>query len=54
MRHRTFVKTGRIAALQAEASSRRSFIHYTAMVERLSGGYIRPLVQRFPAPKLGT
>jgi hypothetical protein len=54
MRHRTLVKTGRIAAMQAEASSRRSFIHYAAMVERLSAGYIRPLVRRLPAPKLPT
>jgi hypothetical protein len=51
MRHRTLVKTGRIAALQAEALSRHSFTHYTAMVERLSAGYIRPLVRRVPAPK---
>jgi hypothetical protein len=54
MRHRTLVKTGRIAAMQAEASSRPSFIHYAAMVERLSAGYIRPLVRRLPAPKLPT
>ena len=52
MRHRTLVKTGRIAAMQAEALSRPSFIHYTAMVERLSAGYIRPLVLRLPAPKV--
>ena len=28
-----------------------SFVHYAAMVERLSFGYIRPLVQRLPGPK---
>jgi hypothetical protein len=52
MRHRTLVKTGRTAAMQAEALSQRSFSHYTAMVERLSAGYIRPLERRLPAPKL--
>jgi len=51
MRQRTLVKTGRTAAMQAEALSRRSFVHYAAMVERLSVGYIRPLVQRLPEPK---
>ena len=45
------LKTGRTAAMQAEALSRRSFVHYAAMVERLSAGYIRPLVRRLPAPK---
>jgi hypothetical protein len=50
MRHRTLIKTGRIAAMQGEALSRRSFVDYAAMVERLSAGYIRPLPRRLPAP----
>lgn len=52
MRHRTAVKTRRTAAMQADALSRRSFVNYTAMVEHLSAGYIRPLVLRLPAPKV--
>jgi hypothetical protein len=51
MRYRTALKTGRTAAMQEPALSRPSFVHYATMVERLSAGYIRPLVRRFPAPK---
>jgi hypothetical protein len=51
MRYRTAVKTGRTAAMQAEALSRGSFARYSAMVVRLSSGYIRPLLQRLPGPK---
>ena len=53
MRHRTLVKTGRSAAMQAEALSLRSFVHYAAMVERRSAGYTRPPVRRLPAPRSG-
>ena len=51
MRYRTAVKTGRTAAMQVEALRRGSFVTYAGMVERLSAGYIRPLVLRFPAPR---
>lgn len=51
MRHRIAVKTGRTAAMQAQALSPRAFIEYAAMVDRLSAGYVRPLHRRQPAPK---
>jgi hypothetical protein len=51
MRYRTAVKTGRTAALQADGLRPGSFVRYVAMVERLSAGYIRPLVLRHRAPK---
>ena len=52
MRYRTALKTGRTAAMQAEALSRPSFVHYATMVERPRPGYIRPLVRRFPRRSL--
>ena len=57
MRYRTAVKTGRTAAMQAEALRPGSFVRYATMVDNLSAGYVRPLVLRRlpgprPAPKL--
>lgn len=46
MRYRTAVKTGRSAAMQADALSRRSFSAYVEMAQRLASGYVRPLNQR--------
>ena len=51
MRYRTAVKTGRTAALQADALRPGSFVRYAEMVERLSDCYTRPLVLRFAPPK---
>jgi hypothetical protein len=51
MRYRTAVKTGRTAAMQADALHPGSFVRYAAMVERLAAGYVRPLVRRLPARK---
>jgi hypothetical protein len=53
MKHRTAVKTGRTAALQVQQLRMRegSFSRYTAMVERLSAGYVRPLGVRAPAAR---
>ena len=42
MRYRTAVKTGRTAAMQAQALARGSFPDYVAMVDRLCAGYYRP------------
>jgi hypothetical protein len=53
MKYRTAVKTGRTAAMQADGLRPGSFVSYAAMVERLSLGYIRPLVLRHRAPKPG-
>jgi len=50
VRHRTALKTGRTAAMQAAALAPRAFTDYVAMVERLSAGY-RPLHRRPLAPK---
>jgi len=49
MRYRTALKTGRTAAMQAEALRAGSFVRYTTMVQRFSAGYIRPLALRLPA-----
>ena len=46
MKHRTAVKTGRTAAMQAAALQPRHFTDYVAMVDRLSTGYMRPLTRR--------
>jgi hypothetical protein len=51
MRYRTAVKTGRTAALQADALRPGSFIRYAEMVERLSARYTQHLVLRVAAPK---
>jgi hypothetical protein len=52
MRYRTAVKTGRTAAMQADALHPGSFVRYAAMVENLSVAYIRSLEHRSrPAPK---
>ena len=51
MRYRTAVKTGRTAALQADALRPGSFIRYAEMVERLSARYMQHLVLRVAAPK---
>ena len=51
MRYRTAVKTGRTAALQAVGRRPGSFARYAAMVERLSAGFVRPLVLRQRGPK---
>ena len=51
MRYRTAVKTGRTAAMQAVGRRPGSFARYTAMVERLSAGFVRPLVLRQRGPK---
>lgn len=51
MRHRTAVKTGRTAAMQAQALTRGSFGDYVAMVERLAAHRARPRAVRFqPRP----
>ena len=46
MKHRTAVKTGRTAAMQAAALQPRPFTDYAAMVDRLSSGFLRPLTRR--------
>lgn len=51
MKHRTALKTGRTAAMQAAALPPRAFTDYAAMVERLSAGYFRPLRLRHAALK---
>lgn len=51
MRYRTAVKTGRTAAMQAVGRRPGSFVRYAAMVERLSAGFVRPLVLRQRAPR---
>ena len=51
MRYRTAVKTGRTAAMQAVDRRPGSFVRYAAMVERLSAGFVRPLVLRQRAPR---
>ncbi|HEX6318919.1 MAG TPA: hypothetical protein VFZ84_08585 [Burkholderiales bacterium] len=51
MRHRTAVKTGRTAAMQADGLAPRAFSNYVAMVDRLSAGYFRPMRRRQPSPK---
>jgi hypothetical protein len=51
MRYRTAVKTGRTAALQAQALRRGSFNDYVAMVERLSASEVRPLRLRAVPPR---
>jgi len=51
VRHRTAVKTGRTAAMQAAALVPRAFTDYVAMVDRLSAGNFRPLRRRQPPPK---
>jgi hypothetical protein len=43
MRHRTALKTGRSAEMQASALRPGSFPRYVAMVDQLSTGYVRPL-----------
>ena len=58
MRHRTAVKTGRVAVLQspllqAPAPSRGSFRDYAAMVERLPAGYQRALTRHQAARRHG-
>ncbi len=49
MRHRTAVKTGRTAAIQAQALTRGSFGDYVAMVERLAARSTRASAVRFRA-----
>lgn len=51
MRYRTAVKTGRTAAMQAVGRRPGSIARYAAMVERLSAGFVRPLVLRQRAPR---
>ena len=51
MRYRTAVKTGRTADMQAVGRRSGSFARYAAMVERLSAGFVRPLVLRQRGPK---
>jgi hypothetical protein len=49
MRHRTAVKTGRTAAMQAQALTRSSFGDYVAMAERLAASGKRASAVRFRA-----
>jgi hypothetical protein len=51
MRYRTAMKTGRTAALQADALRPGSFIRYAEMVERLSARHTQHLVLRLVPPK---
>ncbi len=49
MKQRTAEKTGRTAAMQADALRRSAFTDYVSMVDRLSAGYSRPLRLRHSA-----
>ena len=51
MRNRIAAKTGRTADIPEEALRRGSCVHYAAMVERLSAGFIRPLALRLAEPE---
>jgi hypothetical protein len=53
MSYRTAVKTDHTAGQPRAALAQGSIARYTAMVEQLSAGYVRPLLQRLAREQRG-